>query len=58
MLAEAARTDPDVQFLGVDTLDSRDGAERFIAEQAVPFPSLFDPDARDPDRPRAASACR
>ena len=45
MLAEAARANPDVQFLGVDTLDSRDGAERFIAEQAVPFPSLFDPDA-------------
>ena len=33
-----------MQFLGVDTLDSRGGAEDFIAEHAVPFPSLFDPD--------------
>ena len=44
MLAQAARADPDVQFLGVDTLDSREGAEEFIAEFGVPFPSLFDPD--------------
>ncbi len=44
MLAAAARNHPDVQFLGVDSLDSRDGAERFIAEHAVPFPSVFDPD--------------
>lgn len=44
-LAEAARSNPDVQFLGVDTLDSRDGAERFIERFDVPFPSLFDPDA-------------
>ena len=33
-----------MQFLGVDTLDAREGAEAFIAEFAVPFPSLFDPD--------------
>ncbi|MEX0650557.1 MAG: TlpA disulfide reductase family protein [Actinomycetota bacterium] len=43
-LAEAAVTHPDVQFLGVDTLDSREGAESFITEFSVPFPSLFDPD--------------
>ena len=44
MLAQAARANPDVQFLGVDSLDSREGAEEFIAEFGVPFPSLFDPD--------------
>ena len=44
MLAQAARAHPDVQFLGVDSLDSREGAEGFIAEVGVPFPSLFDPD--------------
>ena len=33
-----------MQFLGVDTLDAREGAEGFIAEFGVPFPSLFDPD--------------
>jgi cytochrome c biogenesis protein CcmG/thiol:disulfide interchange protein DsbE len=44
MLSRAAADHPDVQFLGVDTLDSREGAEAFIAEYSVPFPSLFDPD--------------
>ena len=44
MLSQAARAHPDVQFLGVDTLDAREGAEEFIAEYGVPFPSLFDPD--------------
>lgn len=45
MLSAAALDERDVQFLGVDTLDSRSGAESFIAEHAVSFPSLFDPDA-------------
>ena len=45
MLSQAAADHPGVQFLGVDTLDSRDGAEAFIAEYSVPYPSLFDPDA-------------
>ena len=44
MLSQAASDHPGVQFLGVDTLDSREGAEAFIAEYSVPFPSLFDPD--------------
>lgn len=44
LLALAAADHRDVQFLGVDTLDSRGGAEDFIAEHGVPFPSLFDPD--------------
>jgi thiol-disulfide isomerase/thioredoxin len=43
-LAAAAAEHFDVQFVGVDTRDSRDGAESFIARFSVPFPSLFDPD--------------
>jgi thiol-disulfide isomerase/thioredoxin len=42
-LAEAAADHLEVQFVGVDTLDSREGAEAFIEEHSVPFPSLFDP---------------
>jgi peroxiredoxin len=43
-LSAAAVEHAGVQFLGVDTLDSRSGAESFITRHAVPFPSLFDPD--------------
>jgi thiol:disulfide interchange protein len=43
-LVEAAGADPDVQFLGIDTMDAREGAEGFIAEHRVPYPSVFDPD--------------
>lgn len=43
-LTAAAAAHTDVQFLGVDTLDSREDAEAFIAEHEVSFPSLFDPD--------------
>lgn len=43
-LASAAGEHHDVQFVGVSSLDSREGAESFIAELSVPFPSLFDPD--------------
>jgi cytochrome c biogenesis protein CcmG/thiol:disulfide interchange protein DsbE len=32
-----------VQFLGVDVLDSRKGAERFMEEFEMTFPSVFDP---------------
>jgi len=32
-----------VQFLGVDILDSREGATRFLSEQGVGYPSVFDP---------------
>jgi cytochrome c biogenesis protein CcmG/thiol:disulfide interchange protein DsbE len=32
-----------VQFLGVDILDSLDGARRFIAEHGLTYPSIFDP---------------
>lgn len=44
MLSQAAVDHADVQFLGIDTLDSREGGEAFIAELGVVFPSLFDPD--------------
>lgn len=43
-LAEAAAEHRQVQFVGVDTLDSREGGEDFIEEFSVPFPSLFDPE--------------
>jgi cytochrome c biogenesis protein CcmG, thiol:disulfide interchange protein DsbE len=42
ILAEAARATPDVQFLGIDVLDTRTGASEFVAEHGVPYPSLFD----------------
>jgi thiol-disulfide isomerase/thioredoxin len=42
ILAEAARTHPTIQFVGVDVLDSRTGARAFIDEHDVPYPSLFD----------------
>lgn len=44
MLARAARSHPDVQFLGVDILDTKDGALQFIADHHVPYPSVFNPD--------------
>jgi cytochrome c biogenesis protein CcmG/thiol:disulfide interchange protein DsbE len=33
-----------VAFLGVDSQDSRDGAQRFLREHPVPYPSFYDPD--------------
>jgi cytochrome c biogenesis protein CcmG/thiol:disulfide interchange protein DsbE len=32
-----------VQFLGVDIEDARDGAERFIHDEGLAYPSVFDP---------------
>jgi cytochrome c biogenesis protein CcmG/thiol:disulfide interchange protein DsbE len=43
MLSAAARSHRDVQFLGVDHQDGRAGAETFIAEHHIPYPSVFDP---------------
>lgn len=44
LLVQAHRLNGDrVQFLGVDILDSREGAVRFLAEQGVGYPSVFDP---------------
>lgn len=34
-----------VRFLGVDVRDSRVAARRFVAEFAMPFPSVFDEDS-------------
>ena len=35
-----------VAFLGVNSQDSREAAERFLRENPVPFPSYFDPDVK------------
>jgi len=44
LLADAAREHADeVQFLGVDILDTRDPARAFLARHDVPFPNVFDP---------------
>jgi thiol-disulfide isomerase/thioredoxin len=42
LLADAARAHPDVQFIGIDVLDTRTGARAFIDEHDIPYPSLFD----------------
>lgn len=44
--AAHARYGDRVQFLGVDMQDFRDGAIRFLAEQEVRYPSVFDPENR------------
>ena len=44
LLHAASRTYGDrVQFLGVDILDSRDGARGFIDDHGLTYPSVFDP---------------
>ena len=44
LLHAASQTYGDrVQFLGVDILDSRDGARGFIEEHGLTYPSVFDP---------------
>jgi thiol-disulfide isomerase/thioredoxin len=40
-LAKARATK--VAFLGVDSLDARDDARKFLAKYPVPYPSFFDP---------------
>lgn len=42
LLNRTAAANPDVAFLGIDHLDQRDSAERFVAEQEVGFPTLYD----------------
>jgi cytochrome c biogenesis protein CcmG, thiol:disulfide interchange protein DsbE len=43
MLAEAARThDDQIQFLGVDILDTTEPARAFIERFDVPYPNVFD----------------
>ena len=41
----AAEAHPNIQFVGVDVLDSRDGATAFIEALKMPYPSVFDPPA-------------
>ncbi len=44
LLHQASETYGDqVQFLGVDIIDSLDGARGFIAEHGLTYPSVFDP---------------
>ncbi len=44
LLHDASQTYGDrVQFLGVDILDSLDGARGFIADHGLTYPSVFDP---------------
>ena len=43
LLKAAAAKRPDVQFVGVDILDSRDGATGYIQAHSIPYPSVFDP---------------
>jgi thiol-disulfide isomerase/thioredoxin len=44
LLADASATYGDrVQFLGIDIVDSLDGARRFIATHGLSYPSIFDP---------------
>jgi thiol-disulfide isomerase/thioredoxin len=44
LLHDASQTYGDrVQFLGVDILDSLEGARDFIAEHGLAYPSIFDP---------------
>ncbi len=42
VLAAAAHAHRNIQFLGVDILDDRADARRFIAEHGIPYPSVFD----------------
>ena len=50
LLAAAARRDGDqIQFLGVDILDTRDPARTFLARYDVPYPSVFDPSGQTRD---------
>lgn len=43
LLSSAAQTHRDVQFVGVDHQDGRGGAETFIEQHDIPYPSVFDP---------------
>jgi cytochrome c biogenesis protein CcmG, thiol:disulfide interchange protein DsbE len=45
LLVAAARSNPGVQFLGVDVQDSFNGARDFLRTYGVTYPSVFDPTA-------------
>jgi thiol-disulfide isomerase/thioredoxin len=42
LLIDAADANPDIAFVGVDHQDQRESAERFVEEQGITFPTLFD----------------
>lgn len=44
VLLEAADANPDVAFLGIDHVDERQAAERFLREHGVTFPTIYDSD--------------
>jgi len=44
-LARFARAHPEVQLLGIDILDTKEGARDFYREFELPYPSVFDPTA-------------
>lgn len=45
-LARFARAHPEVQLLGIDILDTKEGARDFYREYELPYPSVFDPKAK------------
>ncbi len=44
MLADAARRNPDVRFLGINTQDRPEAAADFLARTGVTYPQLVDID--------------
>ncbi len=42
LLLDAYDDNPDIAFLGIDHLDRREDAERFLEEMDVRFPTIFD----------------
>ncbi len=42
-LARFARAHPEVQLLGIDILDTKEGARDFYRQYKLPYPSVFDP---------------
>lgn len=44
MLAEAARRNPDVRFVGINTQDRPEAAADFLARTGVTYPQLVDVD--------------
>lgn len=44
VLNAAAEENPDIAFVGIDHMDQRDNGQRFVEEQDIAFPTLFDPD--------------
>lgn len=42
LLVDAAQAHPEVAFLGIDHLDQRANAERFVEEQGIEFATIFD----------------